>query len=56
MVKQCKVVEIPFHEKLPNLKEFDMIIDGIFGFSFSGSMREPFLSIVTVMLESERRK
>ena len=43
-------MEIPFHEKLPDLTTFDMIIDAIFGFSFAGDIREPFLSIIQVII------
>lgn len=41
-------MDIKFHEKLPDLNTFDMIIDAIFGFSFSGEIREPFLTIINV--------
>ena len=47
-------MDIPFHEKLPQLKEYDMIVDGIFGFSFAGEIREPFQSIITVFFINKK--
>ncbi len=44
---------IPFLEKLPTtLQTYDMIVDAIFGFSFAGEIREPFLSILQAMGKS----
>ncbi|RAL68631.1 hypothetical protein DID88_007344 [Monilinia fructigena] len=34
------------------LKESDHIVDAIFGFSFSGTLRDPFPSIITALSES----
>jgi NAD(P)H-hydrate repair Nnr-like enzyme with NAD(P)H-hydrate epimerase domain len=31
-----------------DLLKYDLIIDGIFGFSFSGDIREPFKNIINV--------
>jgi hydroxyethylthiazole kinase-like uncharacterized protein yjeF len=44
LVTQCKCLDIPFVDDIPEYldKKFDLIVDGIFGFSFSGSIRPPF--------------
>ncbi|PQE32503.1 hypothetical protein CJF32_00004036 [Rutstroemia sp. NJR-2017a WRK4] len=50
---QLKSLSIPFVDDFPSaLKETDHILDAIFGFSFSGSVREPFQSVITAMEET----
>ena len=36
-----------------NISEYSTIVDAIFGFSFSGTPREPFASILTQMMEAQ---
>ncbi|KAL5325236.1 hypothetical protein ACEPPN_006360 [Leptodophora sp. 'Broadleaf-Isolate-01'] len=50
---QLKNLDIPFTEDFPAaLKETDHIVDAIFGFSFTGSIREPFPSIIQALQET----
>jgi NAD(P)H-hydrate epimerase len=42
--KQLEDLKVPFTEDFPAaLKQTDHVVDAIFGFSFSGEVREPFL-------------
>ncbi len=41
-------MDIPFVEALPALNEFHLIVDSIFGYSFSGEIRAPFDNILKV--------
>ncbi|GAB5586318.1 hypothetical protein Unana1_01218 [Umbelopsis nana] len=45
LVTQCNNLEIPFVEKAVP-EQSDLIIDALFGFSFSGDVRDPFKDIV----------
>ncbi|KAA8567632.1 hypothetical protein EYC84_008105 [Monilinia fructicola] len=50
---QLRNLSIPFTDDFPGaLKESDHIVDAIFGFSFSGTLRDPFPSIITALSES----
>ena len=52
LVAQCSAFSIPFVEWSPELlKSTDIVLDAIFGFSFSGQTREPFASIIAAMSE-----
>jgi len=48
LVKQCSALHVPILDALPaNFdNSFDLILDGIFGFSFKGDIRAPFDSII----------
>uniref|UniRef100_A0A1A7WSM3 NAD(P)H-hydrate epimerase n=1 Tax=Iconisemion striatum TaxID=60296 RepID=A0A1A7WSM3_9TELE len=50
LTTQCEKMEIPFLMEMPEAEVIDeaynLVIDAIFGFSFKGSVREPFGSIV----------
>ena len=50
MINQCKNLEIPIIEEIPNNieKDFDQILDSIFGFSFKGNIRPPFDRVIDV--------
>jgi NAD(P)H-hydrate epimerase len=50
LLKQCENYEITIFNdfKDVDLLKYDLIIDGIFGFSFSGDVREPFKNIINV--------
>lgn len=50
LVRQCEKLNIPIHNALPDASQlatsFHLIVDAIFGFSFSGDIRAPFDSII----------
>jgi len=50
LLLQCRNYGIDIFEELDqiNLSNYDLIVDGIFGFSFSGEIREPFKTIIYV--------
>eukprot|EP01080_Neovahlkampfia_damariscottae_P002257 gene2257-2431_t len=54
LMSQCKNLQIPIIEQLPNNfeKEFDQILDSIFGFSFKGNVRPPFDEIIKQVSKS----
>lgn len=48
--KQLEDLKIPFTEDFPGaLKQTDHIVDAIFGFSFSGEVREPFTKVIEAL-------
>ncbi|GAB9474940.1 hypothetical protein Gpo141_00012051 [Globisporangium polare] len=53
LITQCQQLEIPFIDQVPAPEvvdsEFDVIVDGIFGFSFEGSIRAPFDGVITTL-------
>eukprot|EP00667_Euglena_gracilis_P020614 EG_transcript_22384 len=49
---QCQELNIPIETAMPDLKDFDVAVDAIFGFSFSGTIRPPFDGIVRQLTES----
>jgi len=50
LIKQLKDLDIPFTDDFPAaLKETDLIVDSIFGFSFSGEVREPFPKVIEAL-------
>jgi NAD(P)H-hydrate epimerase len=50
---QLKSLSVPFVPDFTEaLKSADLVIDAIFGFSFSGALREPFPSIISQMEET----
>jgi len=50
---QLKNLNIPFTDDFPSaLREADHIIDAIFGFSFSGEVREPFPAVIRALEET----
>lgn len=50
LLQQCRNYNIEILEdyKALDFNNFDLIVDGIFGFSFAGEIREPFKTIITV--------
>lgn len=53
LTTQLHHLSIPFTTDFPTaLKETDHIIDAIFGFSFSGEIREPFPAIIQALAET----
>jgi len=50
LVKQLKDLDISFTEDFPSaLASTDLIVDSIFGFSFSGEVREPFPKVIEAL-------
>ncbi|CAF1101216.1 unnamed protein product [Adineta ricciae] len=51
---QCEKMDIEILEKIPTKSQFDLIVDAIFGFGFSGEIREPFGSILKELKTLEK--
>ncbi|KAL9024268.1 MAG: hypothetical protein Q9196_006638, partial [Gyalolechia fulgens] len=52
--EQLKNLGVPFTDDFAGaLKETDHVVDSIFGFSFSGVVREPFASVITALENTE---
>jgi NAD(P)H-hydrate epimerase len=52
---QLKDLHVPFTEQFDDaLKETDSVVDAIFGFSFSGEVREPFSKIISALEETKK--
>eukprot|EP01029_Cantina_marsupialis_P024635 TRINITY_DN6386_c0_g1_i1.p1 TRINITY_DN6386_c0_g1~~TRINITY_DN6386_c0_g1_i1.p1 ORF type:complete len:242 (+),score=47.60 TRINITY_DN6386_c0_g1_i1:58-783(+) len=52
LLKQCKDLHIPIISDIEEYtEEMDLLVDGVFGFSFKGALRAPFDSIVKSMTE-----
>ena len=52
LVQQLNQLNIPFlsGSVAENVKEHDLILDGIFGFSFKGEIRPPFDQVIQVRI------
>jgi NAD(P)H-hydrate epimerase len=54
LTKQLKDLKVPFTEDFPAaLKSTDHIVDAIFGFSFSGEVREPFPKVIEALRDTK---
>ncbi|KAK1930925.1 Pyridoxine/pyridoxamine 5'-phosphate oxidase 1 [Phytophthora citrophthora] len=57
LVTQCEQLKIPFIEQIQDASTvdvaYDLILDGIFGFSFSGSIRPPFDHVVGTLQQCQ---
>jgi len=54
LAKQLEDLDVPFVDDFPAaLKSTDHVIDAIFGFSFSGEVREPFPAVIRAMEETK---
>jgi len=58
LVKQCENMGVLVTEKIPEKEEltpenYDLILDAIFGFSFSGEIRAPFDKLITQVKETK---
>ncbi|KAL2148280.1 hypothetical protein VTH82DRAFT_2428 [Thermothelomyces myriococcoides] len=54
LTKQLEDLEVPFVDDFPTaLQSADHVIDAVFGFSFSGEVREPFPAVIQAMAESK---
>ncbi|RKP08470.1 YjeF N-terminal domain-containing protein [Thamnocephalis sphaerospora] len=56
LVKQCENLAIPVLDANVRTaeKQADVIVDAVFGFSFSGSVREPFVDVLRMFCETKR--
>ncbi|ORY55252.1 YjeF N-terminal domain-containing protein [Pseudomassariella vexata] len=53
LAKQLEDLDVPFVEDFPEaLKSTDHIVDALFGFSFSGEVREPFPAVIKALEET----
>ena len=52
---QMEMLGIPLLDDLPSLDEHDVIVDAVFGFSFSGAVRPPFGSILERIICAKAR-
>jgi hydroxyethylthiazole kinase-like uncharacterized protein yjeF len=60
LIKQLAAHHVPVHDAMPMpaavLADYDLLVDAVFGFSFSGALRAPFDDVVkTMALVSDRR-
>ncbi|KAK4102294.1 YjeF N-terminal domain-like protein [Parathielavia hyrcaniae] len=54
LAKQLEDLDVPFVDDFPTaLQSADHVVDAIFGFSFSGEVREPFPPVIQAMAESK---
>ncbi|KAF2703777.1 meiotically up-regulated gene 182 protein [Pleomassaria siparia CBS 279.74] len=54
LAKQLKDLKVPFTEDFPSaLQQTDHIVDAIFGFSFSGQVREPFPKVIEALRDTK---
>ncbi|KAK9418962.1 putative NAD(P)H-hydrate epimerase [Seiridium unicorne] len=54
LAKQLEDLEVPFVEDFPSaVQSTDHIVDAIFGFSFSGEVREPFPAVIKALEETK---
>ncbi|KAK3364578.1 YjeF N-terminal domain-containing protein [Lasiosphaeria hispida] len=54
LAKQLEDLEVPFVDDFPAaLGSTDHVVDAIFGFSFSGEVREPFPAVIRALEETE---
>ncbi|EGF76991.1 hypothetical protein BATDEDRAFT_14547, partial [Batrachochytrium dendrobatidis JAM81] len=49
LVEQCRSFDIPFVNTIEPPFKHNLIVDGIFGFSFSGEIRAPFDSVISAL-------
>uniref|UniRef100_K3WEQ7 NAD(P)H-hydrate epimerase n=1 Tax=Globisporangium ultimum (strain ATCC 200006 / CBS 805.95 / DAOM BR144) TaxID=431595 RepID=K3WEQ7_GLOUD len=57
LVTQCQQLDIPFVDQVATADavdaRFDLIVDGIFGFSFEGSIRAPFDDVISTLKQCQ---
>jgi NAD(P)H-hydrate epimerase len=54
LVNQCEKMDIKFVDKIPSESEINIIVDAIFGFGFSGEIREPYGTILREIKQLEK--
>jgi len=59
-VAQCKLFDIAFLDEMPSVDEieqrYSLVLDAVFGFSFSGRVRAPYDTILERMARLRRSK
>lgn len=55
LVNQCEKMDIKVTDKLPSEDQINLIIDAIFGFGFSGEIREPFGKLLQEIKQLEKK-
>ncbi|KAI1478242.1 YjeF N-terminal domain-like protein [Daldinia eschscholtzii] len=54
LAKQLEDLEVPFVDDFPTaIKSTDHIVDAVFGFSFSGEVREPFPAVIRALEDTK---
>jgi len=54
LMKQLQDLEVPFVEDFPvALTSTDHVVDAIFGFSFSGAIRDPFPAVIQALQDTK---
>ncbi|KAF2797506.1 apolipo protein A-I binding protein-like protein [Melanomma pulvis-pyrius CBS 109.77] len=54
LTKQLKDLKVPFTDDFPSaVQQTDHIVDAIFGFSFSGEVREPFPKVIEALRNTQ---
>jgi len=56
LVKSCQDLDIPILDEMPeDLSTYNILVDSIFGFSFAGTPRAPFDTILKSMMEAQTK-
>jgi len=59
LIKQCEDLNIPILPSFPDveaIKAYDFVVDAIFGFSFEGTIREPFQDIISKLVQLQKQR
>ena len=54
LVRQCEKMDIQIVDSIPAKSSFQLVVDAIFGFGFSGDIREPFGGILQELKQMEQ--
>jgi NAD(P)H-hydrate epimerase len=54
LVRQCEKMDIEIVDKMPSEPKVNLIVDAIFGFGFTGEIREPFGEILKQLKQLEK--
>jgi NAD(P)H-hydrate epimerase len=54
LANQCEKMDIKIVDKIPTESQFNLIIDAIFGFGFSGEIREPYGKLLQEIKQLEK--
>ncbi len=52
LITQCAQLKIDIFDDFPELAQYDLVVDAIFGFSFKGPIREPYREVISRMSAS----
>ena len=56
LLHQCEKMNIEIVDKIPSENNINLIVDAIFGFGFSGEIRQPFADILKELKQLEKSK